>query len=53
MSLVHEGDHIWGRLQHKEATSNPAVHREQEVAQTLLGTGQTIWLGEKKSRLLS
>ena len=35
----------------KETTSKPAVHREQEAAQTLLGPMHSIGLGEKQASL--
>ena len=49
MSLVHEGDHVWSEFNATETTIKPAVHTEQEAAQTLLGPRQSIGLGEKKA----
>ena len=51
MSLVHEGDRVWSWFHSKETTSNPAVHREQEAAHTLLGPKQSKGLGEKKASI--
>ena len=53
MSLVHEGDHIWSGFQARESVSKSAVHREQEAAQTLLGPGWSLGLGEKKPSVAS
>ena len=49
MSLFHEGDDVWSEFNSTETTSKPAVHREQEAAQTMLGPRQSIGLGEKKA----
>ena len=48
MWLVYEGD-IWSGFQSMETTSKPALHKEQEAAQTLLGTRKNLGLGEKKA----
>ena len=47
MSLFHNGV----SFNATETTSNPAVHREQEAAQTLLGPRHSLGLGKEKARV--
>ena len=44
--LLHEVEHVWRGFPDQETTSQAAVPREQEAAQTLLGPMGNIGLGE-------
>ena len=47
ISLLHEGEHVWGWFQSAETSSQAAEPRGPEAAQTLLGPVRGIGLEEK------
>ena len=47
ISLLPEGERVWSWFQAAETSSQAAVPREPEAAQTLLGPTRSIGLGEK------